>query len=257
MLVFQVVPLITGFIFFWLVFIGGLLQVMFFTTCERKLLALVQRRVGPRFVGMRGRLQYLADSLKLLVKVYTGPRRINATMFQGAAFAAFWMSWFNFGNLVYGPGLDVVEIEYNVFFLISISLGFSIAWLLAGWASSSKYALLGCLRAGLQLIGFELLMGTVLLIIFVLVNSFNFEGIVDGQRSVAIGVTVPTLAVMSLLIFFMETNRPPFDISEAESDLVAGYNVEYGGILFGLFYLGEYLNLFAASTLLVLCFCGG
>lgn len=134
---------------------------------------------------------------------------------------------------------------------------FSVAWLLAGWAGSSKYSLLGCLRAGVQFISFEVLMGTILLIIFVISNAFNFELIVDGQTYIPYGLMVSPVAVAALFTVFMETNRPPFDLSEAESDLVAGYNVEYSGILFGLFYLGEYLNLFATCIVLELFFCGG
>lgn len=230
---------------------------MIFTTCERKLLALMQRRVGPRFVGMRGRLQYLADSLKLLVKVFAGPRGVNSMMFQGAAFGGFWMSWLNFGTISYGAGLDIAELEYSVFLVLCVSLFFSVAWLLAGWAGSSKYSLLGSLRAGVQFMSFEVLMGTVVLIIFTVSGAFNFELIADGQMYISYGLGMPFLAVLTLFIMFMETNRPPFDLSEAESDLVAGYNVEYSGILFGLFYLGEYLNLFAACVVLVIFFCGG
>lgn len=100
-------------------------------------------------------------------------------------------------------------------------------------------------------------MGTIFLIVFVLFGCFNFELIVQHQKNAALVCCFPTLAIIMLFAFFMETNRPPFDLSEAESDVVAGYNVEYSGLLFGLFYLGEYLNLFAACTVLVLVFCGG
>lgn len=249
--------LIEGFLIFWLAFIGILIQVMFFTTCERKILALTQRRIGPQVVGLRGRLQYLADSLKLLVKVYVSPRRINSSAFQGAAFAGFWMSWLNFGNLSYGPGLDIAEIEYNIFFLICVSLGFTLAWLLAGWAGTSKYSLLGCFRAAVQSISFEILMGTLTLVILLICGAFNFELIVNAQVYIPIGLVVPSLFIISFYVILMETNRPPFDLAEAESDIVAGYNVEYGGILFGLFYLGEYINLFVTCTILVIYFCGG
>lgn len=230
---------------------------MFFTTCERKALALVQRRVGPCVVGVRGRLQYIADSLKILTKVFIGPRHINAGMFQGAAFGGFWVSWFSFGNLTYGPGLDIVEVEYNVFFLICFSLLFSILLLLSGWASSSRYAMLGCLRAAVQFISFEVIMGIIFLIVLFLFNTFNYEIFVDFQLYVPLIVFIPSCSIFLFLAFLMEVNRPPFDLSEAESDVVAGYNVEYSGILFGLFYLGEYLNLFIACTLIVIIFCGG
>jgi NADH-quinone oxidoreductase subunit H len=141
--------------------------------------------------------------------------------------------------------------------MICISLAFSVAWVLSGWAAVSRYSMLGCFRAAVQFISFETIMSLILLIIFVLINAFNYELIVDFQAYLAVLFFIPTVGVVMLFAFFMETNRPPFDLSEAESDVVAGYNTEYSGILFGLFYLGEYLNLFAACTLLVILFCGG
>lgn len=245
------------FMLFWLILLSALVQVMIFTTCERKVLALVQRRTGPRIIGIQGRLQYLADSLKLLTKVFVGPRRINAAMFQGAAFGGFWLSWLNYSNITYGPGLDIVEIEYNIFYMICVSLAFSLVWLLAGWASTSKYALLGALRAAVQIISFEAIISLILLILFIICNTFNYERFVDLQTYTAVLMFVPSIAILLLFVFFIETNRPPFDLSEAESDIVAGYNVEYSGILFGLFYLGEYLNLFVACVLLVITMGGG
>ena len=245
------------FIVFWLILLGMFMQIMIFTACERKMLALIQRRTGPAVVGTRGRLQCIADSLKLLTKVFVSARKINSTMFQIAAFGGFWVSWYNFGNLTYGPGLDIMEVEYNIFFMLSISVIFSIMWLLAGWSATSKYSMLGCFRAAIQFLSFEILMSTILLIVFTIFNCFNFELMVVMQKNCPLAICMPTLAIITLFTFFMETNRPPFDLSEAESDIVAGYNVEYSGILFGLFYLGEYLNLFAACTMLILIFCGG
>jgi NADH-quinone oxidoreductase subunit H len=127
----------------------------------------------------------------------------------------------------------------------------------AGWASVSKYALLGCLRAAVQFIAFEAILGLVLLVAFAAYNSFNFEVCVDRQVYGALALSWPPLAILLLVAFFLETNRPPFDLSEAESDIVAGYNVEYAGFLFGLFYLSEYVNLFALCVLLVTVFAGG
>lgn len=248
--------IIMFFIIFWLVLISGFIQIMIFTTCERKILALMQRRVGPRVIGIQGRMQCIADSLKLLTKVFVGPRRINAGMFQGAAFGGFWLSWLNYGNMIYGPGLDVIEIEYNIFFMICVSLAFSLVWLLAGWSATSKYSLLGSLRAAIQIISFEAIMSLILLIIFTVFNTFNYEILADMQIYIATLFFIPCIAIILLFAFFMETNRPPFDLSEAESDIVAGYNVEYSGILFGLFYLGEYLNLFVACLLIVILFGG-
>lgn len=255
--IYQTVLIVGQFILFWLVLISIFIQIMFFTTCERKALSLIQRRMGPCVVGIRGRLQYIADSLKLLTKVFVGPRHINAGMFQGAAFGGFWISWFSFGNLTYSAGLDVIEFEYNIFFLVCFSLLFSIIILVSGWASMSRYAMLGSLRAAVQFISFEVIMSIIFLVILFVFNTFNYEAFVDLQLYVPLILFIPLCAVFLFLAFLMEINRPPFDLSEAESDVVAGYNVEYSGILFGLFYLGEYLNLFIACTMIIVIFCGG
>lgn len=232
------------------------LQVLFFTTCERKILALTQRRVGPRVVGDRGRLQYFADALKLITKTYTSPRNVNSLFFQGSAIAVFWLSWFNFSNLTFCSGEDVLEVEYNIFFAICCSLGFSIAWLVAGWASVSKYAMLGCIRAAIQIISYELITSAIFLNLFIVTGTTNFELFIDQQEYFPIMLFFPLLGIMNFIAALVETNRPPFDLSEAESDLVAGYNVEYAGILFGLFYLSEYINLFTNAFIIVIIFFG-
>ena len=241
----------------WLSFLFLFLQVLFFTTCERKILALTQRRIGPRVVGERGRLQYLADALKLVAKLYMGPRKVNSLFFQGASIAAFWLSWYGFSNLTFNYGEDIMEVEYNIFFAICCSLGFSIAWLVGGWSSVSKYALMGCIRASAQVISYEVLMSSVFLGLFAIAGTSNFEMFIDCQQAFPLFLIVPVLGIITFVATLMESNRPPFDLSEAESDVVAGYNVEYAGILFGLFYLGEYVNLFTNSFLIVILFSGG
>lgn len=246
------VGIIYIFIFLLLLF----LQVLFFTTCERKILALTQRRLGPRVVGDRGRLQFLADALKLITKTYFSPKKSNGILFQNAAIAAFWFSWLAFTNLTFEYGTDILEVEYNIFFFMACSMGFGIAWVVAGWASGSKYAILGCIRAGLQLISYEILSSSVFMSIFTIVNSSNFEVLNDIQEYQPIFLFIPTCIIILYIGVLMETNRPPFDLSEAESDVVAGYTVEYAGILFGLFYLGEYVNLFTTSLVLSISFWG-
>lgn len=230
------------------------LQIVFFTTCERKILALTQRRIGPNIIGDRGRLQYIADALKLVLKVYFSPRKINNIFFQGSSIFIFYISWFNFLNINYNYGEDISEIEYNVFFAIICSLGFSIAWLIAGWSSISKYAILGCVRAAVQIISYEVLTSSIFLILFILVGSINFEIIFDLQTEISLFFILPILIINFFIATLMETNRPPFDLSEAESDVVAGYIVEYSGIIFGLFYLGEYINIFCNSFFILLLF---
>lgn len=237
-----------------LVYFMFFLQIVFFTTCERKILALTQRRIGPNILGDRGRLQYIADALKLVLKVYFSPRKINNIFFQGSSIFIFYISWFNFLNINYSYGEEINEIEYNIFFSIVCSLGFSLAWLIAGWSSVSKYAILGCIRAAAQIISYEVLTSSIFLILFLLLGSVNFESLMDLQIDVSLFFSLPLLVINYFIATLMETNRPPFDLSEAESDVVAGYIVEYSGIIFGLFYLGEYINIFSNSFFILLLF---
>lgn len=237
-----------------MLFVLFFLQIIFFTTCERKILALTQCRIGPNLVGDRGRLQYLADALKILIKIYFSPRKINNLFFQGSAVFIFYISWFNFLNINFGYGEDINEIEYNIFFSIICSLGFSIAWLFAGWSSSSKYSLLGFVRSAIQIISYEIITGSIFLCLFIIFGTINFEAMVDLQQNITIFFVFPIIVILYFLAALMETNRPPFDLSEAESDLVAGYITEYSGILFGLFYLGEYINIFSNSFFIIILF---
>ena len=243
-------------IIYFLLFLTFFLQIVFFTTCERKILALTQRRIGPNIVGDRGRLQYIADALKLVIKLYFSPKKINNLFFQGSSLFIFYISWFNFLNINFNYGEDVNNIEYNIFFSIVCSIAFSISWLIAGWSSISKYAILGCIRSSIQIISYEIMMSSIFLVIFLLVGSVNFESIIDLQQNVSIFFILPILSINFFLATLMETNRPPFDLSEAESDVVAGYIVEYSGIIFGLFYLGEYINIFSNSFFILILFSG-
>jgi NADH:ubiquinone oxidoreductase subunit H len=248
--------LMFGFIMLFLIFLAMFLQIVFFTTCERKILALTQRRVGPRIVGVRGRLQYFADAIKLLTKINSSPKKVNLLFFQASAITAYWLSWISFSNLFITYGEDIVELEYNIFFAVAIALAFSIAWIVAGWSAVSKYALLGCLRACVQTISYEIIMGGVIMNIVIITGSISFEIICQQQEAISFIFFFPYLAIIGFLATLVETNRPPFDLSEAESDLVAGYTVEYSGILFGLFYLSEYLNLFVNAIILLIIFVG-
>ena len=174
---------VNAFLMVWISFLFAFLQVLFFTTCERKILALSQRRVGPTVVGDRGRLQYFADAIKILVKQYTSPRKIHFSLFTGSAIATFWFSWFNFSNLTFNYGEDIADIDFNIFFSICCTVGFSLAIIVSGWASGSKYALMGCIRAAIQSISYEILMSGVFLSLFSITGSSNFEAILDQQTN--------------------------------------------------------------------------
>jgi NADH:ubiquinone oxidoreductase subunit H len=245
-----------GFIHIFVLFLFMFLQIVFFTSCERKILALTQRRIGPRVVGARGRLQFIADAVKLLTKVNASPKKINLVFFQGSAVAAYWLSWLSFSNMYFSYGENILEIEHNVFFGLFCAIAFSIAWIVAGWSAVSKYSLLGCMRACVQSITYEILMSAVFLNVFLYTGTVNFEMLVMNQEMMSFVLFFPYLAIIGFFATLIETNRPPFDLSEAESDLVSGYVVEYAGILFGLFYLAEYLNLFINSVILCIIFLG-
>lgn len=241
---------------YFLIFLIFFLQIVFFTTCERKILSLTQRRIGPNLVGDKGRLQYISDALKLVVKLYFSSRKINNLFFQNSAVFIFYISWLSFLNLNYSYGENINDIEYNIFFSVICSLGFSIAWLISGWSSISKYAILGCFRSGVQIISYEVIVSSILLVNFLVFGSVNFEEISKLQQNISFFFILPIIIIVYFLASLMETNRPPFDLSEAESDVVAGYIVEYSGILFGLFYLGEYINIFTNSFFILISFTG-
>lgn len=245
---------IFGIIINFIIIIFFFLQIVFFTTCERKIMALTQRRVGPNIVGDRGRLQFIADAIKLFLKSNLTYKKINNIAFQSSAVFVFYMSWFNFLNINFNYSEDINEIEYNIFFTTICSLGFSLGWLISGWASSSKYTILGCIRSFIQIISYEILTSLIFLIVFLMLNSTNFEIIINKQEDFSLFFTLPSLCIYFFLFTLMETNRPPFDLSEAESDLVAGYITEYSGIIFGLFYLGEYINIFCNSIFIMIIF---
>ena len=248
---------IIGFISILIYFILMFLQVLFFTAFERKILALTQRRLGPHHVGDRGRLQYFADAIKLILKNISTPKNVPKFAFQGSSILAFWLSWFSFSNITFAPGNVIWNIEYNVFFFIICSQLFSLVWLIAGWASTSRYALLGAIRASIQIISYEIFSSLVFFFLILLTGTINFDTFIIFQLTIPVFIICPAVGLVFFIGAFIETNRPPFDLSEAESDVVAGYLVEFGGLLFGLFYLAEYINIFTNSMIITLLFFGG
>lgn len=227
------------------------------TLIERKVLSLIQRRVGPNFVGFRGRLQYIADALKLFLKGIIVPDNLNKFWFVTIpSFAAtmcytFWM------NSMWGPSLSIFEIEYNIVFanLLSVLFGFCI--ILAGYFSKSKYALLASIRCGVLMINLEIILGLMFFNLIILSESFSFSLFVLIQENIWLIFIFFFSFGLIIIVFLLETNRAPFDLAEAESELVAGYTVEYGGFYFALFYLGEYFHLFFFSMVISILLFGG
>jgi NADH-quinone oxidoreductase subunit H len=227
------------------------------TLIERKFLALVQRRVGPNFVGYKGRLQYIADALKMFVKGVVIPDESNRFLFVTlpsiavAVCYSFWM------NGVWGPSISLFEIEYNLIYASLFSVLFGMCIILTGYFSKNKYAMLAAVRTGIGMLNLELFIGLMVLNVVLISESFSFLPIVIYQENYWFIGLFFFLSGLLTITFLLETNRAPFDLAEAESELVTGYTTEYGGFFFGLYYLGEYLHLFFFSVVISTLFFGG
>jgi NADH-quinone oxidoreductase subunit H len=227
------------------------------TLIERKFLALVQRRVGPSFVGYKGRLQYIADALKLFIKGVVIPSEANKFWFVAipsivaAVCYSFWI------NAVWGPSVSIFEVEYNIVYVSLFSVIFGICVMLTGFFSKNKYAMLAAVRTGIGMLNLEIFLGLMLLNIMFIGESFSFFPLVIYQEIYWLIFYFFPLIGLITITFLLETNRAPFDLAEAESELVAGYQTEYGGFLFGLYYLGEYMHLFFFSMVVSIIFLGG
>ncbi|HSQ77781.1 MAG TPA: NADH-quinone oxidoreductase subunit NuoH [Nitrospirota bacterium] len=232
--------------------IGGMLIWL-----ERRLLGLWQDRYGPNRVGPFGLLQVMADMIKVFTKEDWIPPFADKAVFIIAPAVIVVVVLMSFAVIPYAPGIEVVDLNIGrLFFLAMSSLGvYSVA--LAGWASDSKYSLLGGLRASAQMLSYEVFMGLSLMGVVMLAGSFNLRDIVEAQRG--LWFVVPQF--IGFVVFFIagiaETHRLPFDLPEAESELVAGYHSEYSGMKFGMFFVGEYLGITLISAITVALFFGG
>ncbi len=224
---------------------------------ERRLLALWQDRYGPNRVGPFGLLQVVADAIKLLFKEDWIPPRADRATFVAAPAIIVACVLAGFAVIPLAPGFVVIDLNVGLlFFLATSSLAvYSVA--LAGWSSGSKYSLLGGLRAAAQMLGYEVFMGISLMGVVMMAGSFNLSRIVETQR----GLWYVGPQFVGFLVFFVaglaETRRIPFDLPEADSELVAGYHTEYSGMKFGLFFIGEYMGITLMSALITLLYFGG
>jgi len=232
--------------------VGGLLIWL-----ERRLLALWQERYGPNRVGPFGLLQVAADMIKVFAKEDWIPPFADKAVFIIAPAVIVIVVVTSFAVIPWAPGIEVVDLNIGVlFFLAMSSLGvYSVA--LAGWASDSKYSLLGGLRASAQMLSYEVFMGLSLMGVVMLAGSFNLREIVEAQNEMWFVVWQPIGFVVFFIAGIAETHRLPFDLPEAESELVAGYHSEYSGMKFGMFFVGEYLGIALISALTVTLFFGG
>ena len=227
------------------------------TLIERKFLSLLQRRVGPNYVGYKGRLQYIADALKLFIKGVIIPHESNKFWFvliPSTALAICYTFWI---NSVWGPNLSMFDIEYNTVYASLLSILFSFCIILTGFFSRNKYAMLASIRTVLLVLNLEALLGLLILNLIVVTESFSFSNFVVFQESIWLFFLFFGFIGIITVTFLIEVNRAPFDLAEAESELITGYSTELGGFHFGLYYLGEYFHLFFFSMTTVFFIFGG
>ncbi|CUW47399.1 NADH-quinone oxidoreductase subunit NuoH [Novacetimonas hansenii] len=234
-----------------------LLGVAYLTLAERKVMAAMQLRKGPNVNGPFGVLQAFADAIKMLTKETVIPAGANRMLFLFAPFLTFSLAMVAWAVIPTGNGLAIADINVGVLYLLAISSLGVYGILIAGWASNSKYAFLGGLRSAAQMVSYEVSIGLVIVSVLLAVGSLNLNDIVLAQRHVWFCLPMFPMFIVFFISALAETNRAPFDLPEGESELVAGFFVEYSALAFGLFFLGEYANMFLMSGMISILFLGG
>lgn len=234
---------------------------LFYIYYERKVCAAFQCRLGPNRVGPFGLLQSFADMFKMLIKELISLNHIDKFLFALAPYLVILASMLAFAVLPWGKGLQIINFNIGIFFLIAVSSIGVLGILLAGWSSNNKFTLIGALRSGAQMVSYELSIGLSVLTIVAFAGTMNIVELVEKQDNLWFIFSGHLPAIIAFIIYMIagtaETNRGPFDLPEAESELTAGYHTEYSGMHFGFFYLAEYLNLFIVSGVATLLFLGG
>jgi NADH-quinone oxidoreductase subunit H len=234
-----------------------LVAVAYLTYAERKVIAAMQLRQGPMVVGPLGLLQPLADGLKLLVKETVIPSGANKVVFLLAPMVTFTLALIGWAVIPFGDGLVLADINVGVLYLFAISSLGVYGIIMAGWASNSRYAFLGALRSAAQMVSYEISIGLIIINVLITVGSLNLSDIVRAQDGLWFFIPHFPMFAIFVVSILAETNRHPFDLPEAEAELVAGYNVEYSAMAFALFFLGEYANMILMSAICAILFLGG
>ena len=228
---------------------------------ERKVCAFFQCRIGPNRVGPYGTIQSVADMIKMLTKEIIDINHVDRFLFNLAPFVVIIAAVLAFGCIPFAKGLHVIDFNVGIFFLIAVSSIGIVGILLAGWASNNKYSLIGAMRSGAQMISYELSIGLSILTVVVFTGSMQLSTIVEGQADGWLLFKGHIPACIAFIVYIIagtaETNRGPFDLPEADSELTAGYHTEYSGMHFGFFYLAEYLNMFVVASVASTLFLGG
>lgn len=237
------------------------LLAIFYIFYERKLCAWFQCRLGPMRVGPWGLLQVFADVIKILIKEIISIKNTDKFLFRLAPFIVIISSMTMFACLPWGRGLQIIDYNIGIFFILAASSIGVLGILLAGWSSNNKYTLIGAMRSGAQMVSYEISLGLAIITIVLFAGTMNINELVMEQENAWFLFKGHIPAIIAFLIYIVaataETNRGPFDLPEAEHELVAGYHTEYSGISYGFYYLAEYLNLFIVSGIASLMFLGG
>ena len=240
-----------------LVVVPALLTVAFVTIAERKTMASMQRRLGPNIVGYYGLLQAFADALKLLLKEYVGPTQANLILFFLGPIITLIFSLLGYAVIPYGPGLTISDLSLGILYMLAVSSLSTYGILLAGWSANSKYAFLGSLRSTAQLISYELILSSAILIVVLLTGNLNLTINIEAQKVVFFILPLFPIFIIFFIGCIAETNRAPFDLAEAESELVSGFMTEHSAVIFVFFFLAEYASIVLICIFTSILFIGG
>ena len=248
---------VIGLIKILIVVVPLLISVAYFTLAERKILGAIQRRRGPNVVGVYGLTQPLSDGFKLLVKETVLPSSSNKFIFIISPIITFVISLMGWAVIPFDKYSTLAEVNVGVLYLFAVSSLGVYGIIMSGWSSNSKYAFLGALRSAAQMVSYEVSIGFIIVTIVLCSGSFGLQAIIESQKNVWFVIPFFPLFLMFFVSALAETNRHPFDLPEAEAELVSGYNVEYSAMGFALFSLGEYSNMLLMSALNTVLFFGG